>query len=66
MTPVLDLSGTEQLPVTQPETPEDDGSDLARAIQERVSKRFRDEQEIFDRMDADHDLFTLKPWTPYA
>lgn len=60
---------TEQFPPLAPEVPEvpeDDGADLARAIQERVSKRFRDEQEIFDRMDGDHDLFTLKPWSPGA
>jgi hypothetical protein len=44
--------------------PPDDGSDLARAVQERIEKKFRDEQLVFDRMDGDFDLWTLEPWTP--
>ena len=44
--------------------PVDDASDLARAVQERITKKFQDDAGLFDRMDTDFDLWTLEPWKP--
>jgi len=38
--------------------------ETAREITEKIGQKVRDEQELFDRMDADFDLWTLKKWQP--
>lgn len=41
-------------------------TDLARALTTRIEKAFQDSQLVFDRMDEDYDLWTLKKWQPAA
>ena len=41
-----------------------DQTDLAREVCSKIEERFRDNQELFDRMDEDLDLYTLKKWAP--
>jgi hypothetical protein len=36
----------------------------ARRVADRITEKFRDQQLLFDRIDADYDLWTLKPWQP--